>query len=70
MRVSALVLTGVVLAVVAVFAAQRLRSTEHSVVAAPPPQAVIEPEQQHGEQEQKLPDVVSERAALDTVPNQ
>jgi len=70
MRVSALVLTGGVLAFVAIFAAQKLRSTEHSVVAEPPPQAVIEPEQQHGEQEQKLPDVVSERAALDAPANQ
>jgi hypothetical protein len=70
MRVSALVLTGGVLAVVAIFAAQKLRPTEQSVVAAPPPEAVTESEQQHGEQEQKLPDVVSERAALDAPANQ
>ena len=70
MRVSALVLTGGLLAFVAIFAAQKLRSTEQSVVAAPPPEAVVEPEQQHDEQEPKLPDVVSERAALDAPPNQ
>jgi hypothetical protein len=43
---------------------------EQSLVSAPPPPAVVEPEQQNGEQEQKLPDVVSERAALDAPKNQ
>jgi hypothetical protein len=67
MRVSALVLTGGVLAVVVTLVAQWLRSTEHSVVAASPAQAVIEPEQD-AEQAAKQPDVESERAALDTPP--
>jgi hypothetical protein len=71
-RASALVLTGGALAVAVIFAAQRLRSTEHSIVAAPPPQAVIEPEHQHGEQVEQQPenDVARERAALDALPNQ
>jgi hypothetical protein len=72
MRASALVLTGGILAVVAFVAAQKLRSTEHSIVAVPPPQAVIEPEHQHGEQAEQQPenDVARERAALDALPNQ
>ena len=72
MRASALVLTGGVLAVVAIVAAQKLRSTEHSIIAAPPPQTVIEPEHQHDEQVEKQPenDVARERAALDALPNQ
>jgi hypothetical protein len=70
MRVAALVVSGVVLAAVAIFAMQKWGPPEQSIVAAPPPPAVVESEQQNGEQEQKLPDVVSERAALDAPKNQ
>ena len=70
MRVLALVFTGVVVAVVAIFATQKWwRPAEQSVVAAPPA-AVVEPEPQPGVEEQKPPDVVSERAALDAPQNQ
>ena len=69
MRVAALVVSGGVLAAVVYVAAQKVWLPEQSLVAAPPP-ALVEPEQQNGEQEQKLPDVVSERAALDAPNNQ
>src|SRR6185503_264386 len=69
-RVSAMVLTGVVVAVVAIFVTQKWwRPAEQSVVAAPPA-AVVEPEPQPGAEEQKPPDVVSERAAIDAQLNQ
>ncbi len=69
-RVFALVLTGAVVAVVAIFATQKWwRPAEQAVVAAPPA-AVIEPEHQPGVEEQKPPDVVSERAAIDAQLNQ
>jgi hypothetical protein len=70
MRVSALVLTGGLLAIGVIYAAQKLRPAEQAVVAGAPP--VIAPAQQQGEQEQKPPenDVAAERAALDALPNQ
>lgn len=73
-RVAGLVLTGGIVAAAAILAVQKWsRPTEQAVVAAPPP-AVVEPELQHGEQEQaeKPPesDVARERAALDALPNQ
>jgi hypothetical protein len=72
-RLAGLVLTGGVVAAVVIFAAQKWwRPAEEAVVAAPP--VVIEPEHEHGEQEQaqKPPesDVARERAALDALPNQ
>jgi hypothetical protein len=70
MRVAALVVSGGVLAALVYVAAQKVWLPEQSLVSAPPPPAVVEPEQQNGEQEQKLPDVVSERAALDAPSNQ
>jgi len=73
MRVFALVLTGIAVAAVALFATEKWwRPTEQSVVASPPP-AATPPEQQNAEQEQvpKPPesDVARDRAALDA-PNQ
>jgi hypothetical protein len=70
-RMSALVFTGALLAVAAIFAVQRLRAPESTVAAAPPP-AAIEPESRQPEQEQQQPenDVARERAALDALPNQ
>lgn len=70
MRVLALVFTGVFVAVAAIFATQTWwRPAEEAVVAAPPAN-VVEPEPQPGVEEQKPPDVASERAALDAQPNQ
>ena len=71
-RLSAVVLTGGVLAVLAIFAVQKWWwPVEQAVVAAPPPE-VVEPEHQGAEQEQTPPerDVARERAALDAAPNQ
>jgi hypothetical protein len=68
MRVPALVVTGIAVAIVAIFAYQRLRPSEHSLVAAPPPEGVVESSQPDNEPAPKPPesDVVRERAALDT----
>jgi hypothetical protein len=71
MRLSALALTGVLLAVGVIYAAQKWWSpAEPAVVAAPQPPVAGEPEQPNAEQEQKPPDVASQRAALDAQPNQ
>lgn len=71
MRLSALVLTGGFLAVVVIFAAQKWWSpAEPAVVTVEQPPTAGEPEQQNAEQEQKPPDVASQRAALDAQPNQ
>jgi hypothetical protein len=73
-RVSALVVTGAVLAVVVIFMAQRWRAVEQVVVSAPPPEAVIEPEPQDEAEQTTVPpenDVARQRAALDApTPNQ
>ena len=68
-RVVALVLAGGLVAVAAIFAAQRFLP-ELTVASAP--QAVVEPEQQQDEQAPALPenDVARERAALDALPDQ
>jgi hypothetical protein len=70
-RASALVLTGGVLAVIAIIAVQRFRAYESAIVSAPPPD-VVEPQHLDGEQERQQPesDVARERAALDALPNQ
>ena len=70
-RVSALLLTGGVLAVIAFFAVQKFWPHE-SAVATAPPAAVVEAQPQDGEQERQQPenDVARERAALDALPNQ
>jgi len=70
-RVSALVLTGGVLAVAAFLALQKFRTYESAVASAPPP-VVEETQQQDGEQEGQQPEnnVARERAALDAQPNQ
>jgi hypothetical protein len=70
-RLSALVLTGFLLAVAAIVAVQKWRAPESTVAAAPPP-AVLEPDSQQPEQQQQPPenDVARERAALDASPNQ
>ena len=66
----ALVLTGGVLAVIAVIAAQRYWPHESAVASAPPP-AVVDAQPQDGEQERPPEnDVARERAALDALPNQ
>jgi hypothetical protein len=72
-RLSALVVTGALLAAGVLFAAQKWWwPAQPAVVAAPQLPAATEPEQQDGEQLAKQPenDVARERAALDTVPNQ
>ena len=70
-RVSALVLTGGVLAVAAFFAVQKFRTYESAVASAPLP-AIEEVQHQDGEQAHQQPenDVARERAALDAPPNQ
>jgi hypothetical protein len=67
----ALVLTGVFVAVITVYAVQRFRAYE-SAVASAPPSAVVESQPQDGEQERQQPenDVAAQRAALDALPNQ
>jgi hypothetical protein len=76
MRLSALVVTGGLVALLAIAAVQKWWPFPgQAVVAASPPAATedqpSEQEQQQAqEQEPKLPDVVSERAALDAPPKQ
>ena len=69
-RLSALVLTGAVLAVAAIVAVQKWRAPEPTVAAAPPPAAVTEPESQPTEQLPPENDVARERAALDALRDQ
>jgi hypothetical protein len=69
-RLSALVLTGAVLAVAAIFAVQRWRAPEPTVAAAPPPPAATESDSRQTEQPPPENDVARERAALDASPNQ
>ena len=69
-RVVALVLAGTLVAVAALYAAQRF--LPELAVASAPPQAVVEPEPQQGEQTPVPPesDVARERAALDALPDE
>jgi hypothetical protein len=69
-RVSALVLTGGVLAVIVAIVAQRYWPHESAVAATAPP-AIVEAQPQDGDQERPPEsDVARERAALDALPNQ